>query len=93
MTEFLQSTDVIDRVNQYLAASGLNGPNPAPTVTYGTQTLAGGAIISVATVVVWYPAQLSYMGPIAALIGGTQASSIMLKAVSVMRTEQPISGS
>jgi Flp pilus assembly protein TadG len=85
--------DAISRVNNYLAASGLTGSYPAPTVTYGTQVLPSGASISIATVTAWYPANLSYLGPIAAMVGGTQASSIMLRSVSVMRTEQPISGS
>lgn len=85
--------DAINRVNNYLAASGLTGTYPAPTVTYGTQTLTSGATVSTATVTAFYPANLSYLGPIAAMVGGSPATSIMLRAVSVMRTEQPITGS
>ena len=86
--------DVIDRVNNYLAASGLTDPTaPAPTVTYTTETLSSGFTVDVATVVVQYPANLNYLGPIAALIGGTQRASILLRAASVMRTETSMGGS
>jgi Flp pilus assembly protein TadG len=81
-----QPSDVQARVVNYLAASGLTGA-PAPTVAYSNQTLPSGASISVVTVTVTYPANLAYLGPIASLVGGTQPGSIMLRAVSVMRTE------
>jgi Flp pilus assembly protein TadG len=88
------ATDVQARVNSYLAASGMSSAPTPPTVVYSTQSLPSGSTISVVTVTVDYPANLSYLGPIAALVGGTQQSSIMLHAVSVMRTEAAaVSGS
>lgn len=88
-------TDVIARVQSYLAASGLNDPAaPTPTVTAGTLSLsAGGPVISVRTVTVRYPANFMYLGPFAALVGGTAQSQIMLQAVSSMRTETAMGGS
>lgn len=85
--------DVQARINSYLAASGLSSPPTPPTVAYSNQVLPSGSSISVVTVTVDYPANLNYLGPIAALIGGTQPGSIMLHAVSVMRTETAMSGS
>jgi Flp pilus assembly protein TadG len=81
------AADVQARVNSYLAASGMSSAPTLPSVVYSTDTLPSGSTISVVTVTVDYPAQLNYLGPIAALVGGTQATSIMLRAVSVMRTE------
>jgi Flp pilus assembly protein TadG len=86
-----QPSDVQGRVTNYLAASGLTG-GPAPAVAYSVETLPSGATITVVTVTVTYPANLSYLGPIAALVGGTQMSSINLRAVSVMRTETAMGG-
>jgi Flp pilus assembly protein TadG len=88
------ATDVQARVNSYLDASGMPSGSAVVAVTPGSQSLPNGTSISVITVEVTYPANLSYLGPIAALVGGTQQSSIMLRAVSVMRTEiQAASGS
>ena len=86
--------DVKARVQNYLSATGLS-PSRAviPDPTYTTQTLPSGMTVSVATVNVWYPADFRYLGPIAALVGGTSQSSIMLRANSVMRMEAPAGGS
>jgi hypothetical protein len=45
-----------------------------------------------ATVTVNYPSQFLYIGPMAALIGGTNWSSINLRSSSVMRVEAPAGG-
>lgn len=85
--------DVQARVQNYLAASGLTGA-PTPYVNQNvTQTLPSGQTITVAEVVVWYPAGMQYLGPIAGLIGGGGHGSMMLRATSVMRTETAASGS
>jgi Flp pilus assembly protein TadG len=75
------------RVQNYLTASGLTASAPAPTVTYGTQTLPGGLVVSTATVTVQYPSQFAFIGPIAAMIGGTGWGTVTLQASSVMRVE------
>ena len=86
--------DVDARIRSYLNASGLpDGPAVIPQVVYSTETLPSGKTVSVATVSVAYPANLSYLGPIAALIGGTSQNSIMIRAVSTMRMEGAAGGS
>ena len=86
--------DVETRIRSYLAASGIpGGPAVIPPVTYTTETLPSGKTVNVATVSVTYPANLAYLGPIAALVGGTSQSSIMMRAVSVMRLEGAAGGS
>ncbi len=73
------------RVQSYLTASGLN--SVTPTVTYGTQTLTGGLVVSTATVTVQYPSQFVFIGPIASMIGGSGWGTVTLQASSVMRVE------
>jgi Flp pilus assembly protein TadG len=86
--------DVEARIRSYLTATGMpGGPAVIPPVVYTTETLPSGKTISTATVSVSYPADFSYLGPIAALIGGTSQGSIMLRAVSVMRMETAAGGS
>ena len=75
------------RVQSYLAASGMTAAAPAPTLAYGTQTLPGGLVVSTATVTVQYPSEFAFIGPIAAMIGGSGWGTIMLQASSVMRVE------
>ena len=68
------ATDVQNRVNGYLAASGLTASAPAPTVTYSKVPISGGGpSISVVKVVVQYPHQFVFLGPAAALFGGSSA--------------------
>jgi Flp pilus assembly protein TadG len=82
------ATDVQNRVNAYLAASGLAASAPAPTVTYSTVPIsAGGPSISVVKVVVQYPHQFVFLGPAAALFGGSPLGNITLAASSTMRRE------
>jgi Flp pilus assembly protein TadG len=75
------------RVQTYLTASGLTAAAPAPTVVYGTQTLPGGLVVSTATVTVQYPSQFAFIGPIAAMIGGSGWGTVTLQASSAMRVE------
>ncbi len=86
-------SDVQNRIASYLAASGLaGGPTPYVNLT-ATRTLPSGQTISVVEVVVWYPAGMTYLGPIAGLIGGGGHGSMMLRATSIMRSETAASGS
>jgi Flp pilus assembly protein TadG len=81
------AADAQARVQAYLAASGLTAAAPAPTVTYGAQTLPGGLVIGTATVNVQYPSQFVFIGPIAGMVGGGGWGTITLSATSVMRVE------
>jgi Flp pilus assembly protein TadG len=86
-------TDVTSRIQNYMAASGLTGA-PTPYVNQAaTRTLPSGQTISVTEVVVWYPAGMTYLGPIAGLVGGSGHGSMMLRATSIMRNEVAASGS
>jgi Flp pilus assembly protein TadG len=88
------AADVKARVGNYLSATGMAPARAViPDPTFSTQTLPSGMTVSVATVNVWYPADFRYLGPIAALVGGTSQSSIMMRAVSVMRVEAAAGGS
>jgi Flp pilus assembly protein TadG len=87
------AADVQARVQSYLTASGLTGA-PTPYVNQNvSQILPSGQTITLAEVVVWYPAGMQYLGPIAGLIGGGGHGSMMLRASSVMRNETVASGS
>jgi len=80
--------DIQGRVNTYLAASGLTAPAPAPVVTYGNVEMTpGGATVSVVTVTVQYPHAFLFIGPAAALVGGSGHGDITLGAASTMRRE------
>jgi Flp pilus assembly protein TadG len=79
--------DVRERVTSYLVSSGLT-ETPVVTVTYPTQTLpTSGRIVSTASVVVTYPSRFSFIGPIAAMVGGSGWGTITLRSSSVMRVE------
>jgi Flp pilus assembly protein TadG len=86
---------VKQRVRDYLSASGLDPAQAViPDPTYAPTPISGGGpIINMVTVEVSYPAGFSYLAPIASLIGGSAGTSTPLRAVSVMRTEAPASGS
>jgi Flp pilus assembly protein TadG len=83
------TTDVQNRVNSYLAASGLTDASaPAPDVSYGSIEIApGGPTIDVVRVEVQYPHQFLFLGPMAALAGGGPKADVMLTAASTMRRE------
>ena len=86
-------TDVQERVKQYLDSTGLDRTaSVVPLPTRSTLTLTTGATVDVVTVHVFYPARFSYLGPFVQMVGGSYASSIMLKATSVMRTENASTG-
>jgi Flp pilus assembly protein TadG len=80
------TSDVGSRVQTYLSTSGLTD---TPTVNCGTstQTLPSGLTVQVATVTVTYPSSFLFIGPIAALVGGSSPGTVTLQAVSVMRVE------
>lgn len=85
-----QASDVGLRVRSYLNTSGLDGATA--TITVGPRTpevLPSGAIITI-SVTVQYPSQFLFLGPMAGLVGGSGWSSIMLRAVSVMRVEPTV---
>ncbi len=75
------------RVQAYLTASGLTGTATIPPPVVGTQTLPGGLVVSTVTVNVQYPSQFAFIGPIAAMIGGTGWGTVTLQANSTMRVE------
>ena len=86
--------DVDARVLSYLQAAGITVVGDPTSVTYATDTLAGGTTISVVTVGVAYPIEFLNLGPIASLIGGSGWSSMTLRASSTMRMElQAVTGS
>ena len=92
-TPAYSQSEIVSRIQSYMAASGLaNAPQPYVNKT-ATRTLPSGQTISVTEVVVWYPAGMTYLGPIAGLIGGSGHGSLMLRATSVMRNEVAASGS
>jgi Flp pilus assembly protein TadG len=79
---------VQNRAKDYLKASGLTAAAPAPVVTYSTVPVgAGGPSISVVKVVVQYPHQFVFLGPAAALVGGSSLANITLAASATMRRE------
>ncbi len=81
------TADIQSRVTSYLAASGLTGTFPAPTVAYTSEATPGGPSIDVVTVTVQYPHQFLLLTPLSALVGGGPHADLMLKAASTMRLE------
>ena len=76
--------DVEDRVDAYMAASGLTGPY---TVAVANTSVATGAgTFTARSVTVVYPYPFAVLPVIGAAFGGT-FTNIPLRAVSVMRTE------
>jgi Flp pilus assembly protein TadG len=81
-------TDIQNRVIAYLKASGMTAAAPAPKVTYSTiPIVVGGPSIQVVKVAVQYPHQFVFLGPAAALVGGTSLANITLAASATMRRE------
>ena len=82
-------TDITNRVNAYLAAAGLTGTAPAPTVDYDDiEVTPGGATMSVVTVTVQYPHDFLFVGPVATfMFGSSGPADIMLSVGSTMRRE------
>jgi Flp pilus assembly protein TadG len=83
-----QAGDVQNRVQSYLAAAGLTDTAPAPIVTYGTAPVGGGGLsINTVSVKVQYPHKFIFLGPVAAMLGGTPEADTMLAARATMRQE------
>ena len=84
--------DVKSRVQQYLDAGGLDESlakfeNPAAKTA--PVPLAGGACVSVTTVVVQYPHSYSFVGGIMKFFGGKGFGPTDLTATASMRSEGP----
>jgi Flp pilus assembly protein TadG len=93
------TSDVGSRVQAYLQSSGLtdtptvtccNPSTPAIAACPATATSVttpSGLTVQLATVTVTYPSAFLFVGPIAALIGGSGPAAATLTGVSVMRVE------
>jgi Flp pilus assembly protein TadG len=79
--------DVVARVQSYLQSSGLSETAVTTLDTVTPLALASGPSIPVARVVVTYPSRFSFIGPVAAMVGGTGWGTITLTSQSVMRLE------
>jgi Flp pilus assembly protein TadG len=80
--------DVEARVQNYLTSGGLTAVAVAPPVC-APQVLPGGQSVNVTAVTVEYPSQFSFIGPFAAMFGGSGWTTITLRATSAMRREVP----
>jgi Flp pilus assembly protein TadG len=78
--------DVIDRVEAYFDATGLDSTAATITPTCETMTI-GGEDIDVVKVLVQYPSDFAVLGPIVGLVGGAPFASLNLRAGSTMRFE------
>ena len=89
-------SDVVFRVDQYLAAGGLTGAHPAPSIVPSTITVVVGGVpqcVGLTSVTVTYPHTYSFVGGVAAYFGGTGlASRTALRATAEMRNELPATG-
>jgi Flp pilus assembly protein TadG len=85
------TTDVPDRVRQYLTTSDVPG-TPSITVTPTKITPSVGPAFSVYTVTVTLPYAFPFVGSLGGLFG-TSFGSVTLKAASTMRTEIAAGGS
>lgn len=79
--------DAQARVSSYLTVSGLTGAAPPANVVYSSETLPSGNTIQLVTVSVEYPSTFLYIGPIAAMVGGSGFGTVTLQAASSMRRE------
>jgi Flp pilus assembly protein TadG len=80
--------DVRQRVRNYLDAGGLDSGLATVTPTTTSETLPGGTVVNTKTVLVEYPSQFAFLGPIAGLVGGGGFGTLTLRASSVMRIEE-----
>ena len=85
------NADVTARVQQYLTAGGLSN-SPTVTPTTGSVTLPSGMIVNTVQVQVDYPSSFSFIGPMAAMVGGSGWNTITLRATSTMRSESAAGG-
>ncbi len=95
-----QDADIVLRVNAYLTAAGLPQAvaatcattPPAMCIQRTTATpVGGGADFTVVNVTVRYPHTFMFIGPIAALFGGS-FGTVTLTGVSAMRAEMTAGG-
>jgi Flp pilus assembly protein TadG len=80
-------TDVRNRVNSYLAGSGLTLTGVVTTVDPVAVDIGGGRTINGVKVVVAYPYTYLILGPIAQMTAGGSIANITLKAAATMRAE------
>lgn len=80
--------DVVNRVNSYLAAGGLQGAatTTVENVVIVTNAATGRSITGI-KVTVSYPHTFMILGPISQLLQRTAVPNTTLKAVATMRTE------
>jgi len=81
-------SDVVARINNYLAAGGLQGSATTriENVTLVTNVTTGRTITGV-RVTVEFPHTYMILGPISQLVQGTAVPNTTLRAVATMRTE------
>jgi Flp pilus assembly protein TadG len=85
-TGFTTSSAVQTRVNDYLAAGGID--TSSTTITIGGAGVDGGTGTTV-SVTVSYPYQFLYVGPVVRLInpGATAGADVTIQSQAVMRNE------
>jgi Flp pilus assembly protein TadG len=82
------TADIQSRVQSYLINAGLTDTAPTPTVAYATAPFgAGGLSMTTVSVTVQYPHKYIFLGPVAAMLGGTPEADTMLAARATMRQE------
>jgi Flp pilus assembly protein TadG len=82
------TADVEARVAQYLTAGGLTS-TPVTTVVPPTAVNVGGVCITLTGATVAYPHTFLFVGPVVAMLGGTNFTTRTLTATSTMRYEGP----
>jgi Flp pilus assembly protein TadG len=83
------TTNVTERVNQYLDAAGLTDGGRAVTVVGPTAVSVGGNCVSTYSVTVTYPWGYSVVGGVASFFGASLGSG-NLSATSAMRAEATV---
>ena len=81
------TTDVEDRVEQYLDNAGLSGTTAVTTVVAPVGVDVGGACITLTGATVSYPHDFFLVGALVGYFGGTSLTSTSLNATSMMRYE------
>jgi Flp pilus assembly protein TadG len=78
--------EILDRVDDYLKAAGLNATYPPPDVDEDPVPTPAGTYTAV-SVFVEYPYQLAILSPAAAIFGGGNFGTVPLRARATMRKE------
>ena len=81
------STDVENRVNQYLADAGLTGTATVTVVAPAGVDVGGGTCITMTGATVSYPHDFFLVGTLVGLFGSPSLTSTSLNATSMMRFE------